>query len=118
MLLLIYLRQPIERGFFCYDISIQYSYHESSIITLVNNLVSYGAPLILILVTNTLTTLTLQLAPPQKKVALSVSKIISISHNHTFLICRIRFQERYSRLFREITLFLFGVFTVQVKQRV
>ena len=50
MRLLIKFRQPIERGFFCYDLSIYHPYHDSTVTALVNNLVSYGAPMLIILV--------------------------------------------------------------------
>ena len=50
LLFLLYLREPIERGFFCHDLSIHYPYHDSSIITSVNNVICYGVPLIMIFV--------------------------------------------------------------------
>ena len=50
MRLLIKFRQPTERGFFCYDLSIYHPYHGSTVTALVNNLVSYGAPMLIILV--------------------------------------------------------------------
>ena len=50
LLFLLYLREPIERGFFCHDLSIHYPYHETSITTTVNNVICYGVPLIMIFV--------------------------------------------------------------------
>ena len=78
--------EPKKRGFFCNDTSLRYPYHDSSITTLVNNLICYGAPILIIIVKN---------------------------------LCDVQIKSRHSRAacqvcIREIFLFLFAVFTVQV----
>ena len=78
--------EPKERGFFCNDTSLRYPYHDSSITTLVNNIICYGAPILIIIVKN---------------------------------LCDVQIKSRQSRgacqsCIREISLFLFAVFTVQV----
>ena len=78
--------EPKKRGFFCNDTSLRYPYHESSITTLVNNLICYGAPILIIIVKNLCD--------------------VQIKSRHSRAVCRI--------CIREIFLFLFAVFTVQV----
>jgi len=86
ILLLRYLGSPKKRGFYCNDETIRYPYHSSTISTLVNVIVSYGAPLILILIHNFILS---QQIPNTIRQSLVIS-------------------------YREITVFLFGVFTVQM----
>ena len=88
ILLLKYLTHPKERGFYCNDTSIRYPYHSSTVTTTVNNCVSYGIPLLIIIVKNI-----------AQKPTLNTSK-------RTALIRDL--------IIRDISLFLFGVFTVQV----
>ena len=88
ILLLKYLTHPKERGFYCNDTSIRYPYHSSTVTTTVNNCVSYGIPLFIIIVKNI-----------AQKPTLNTSK-------RTALIRDL--------IIRDISLFLFGVFTVQV----
>ena len=96
MQLLINLRQPIERGFFCYDLSIYHPYHGSTVTALVNNLVSYGAPLLIILVSYWCNVAGPSTPRPLERKAEYV-------------------QEKRTFPWREITFFLFGVFTIQVE---
>jgi len=86
ILLLKYLAQPNTHGFFCSDESIGYPYHSSTIPTAVNVSVSYGIPLVLILMLN------FSQAYLTKS---SLSPVIRRTHG-------------------DITLFVFGVFTVQL----
>lgn len=50
VLLLKYLANPTQLGFFCNDESIRHPYHGSTISTAVNMTISYGFPLVLILI--------------------------------------------------------------------
>lgn len=82
--------EPKERGFFCNDTSLRYPYHDSSITTLVNNIICYGAPILIIIVKN---------------------------------LCDVQIKSRQPRgacqnCIREISLFLFAVFTVQMLNNV
>ena len=86
ILLLKYLATPPTQGFYCGDLTIGYPYHGSTIPTSINVSVSYGIPFIIILVFN-------------------ISKTF-INGGSVFAGVK--------QVWEDITLFLFGVFTVQV----
>ena len=86
ILLLKYLATPPTQGFYCGDLTIGYPYHGSTIPTSINVSVSYGIPFIIILFFN-------------------ISKTF-INGGSVFAAVK--------QVWEDITLFLFGVFTVQV----
>lgn len=86
VLVIKYSVYPLQRGFYCSDTSLYYPYFSSSIPTSVNVTLSYGAPLVLII----------------------ARQIIKIKEGQSS--SRIALRQAY----RDITLFLFGVFTVQM----
>lgn len=88
LLLLKYLMQPNFLGFFCSDESLRYPYSPSTIPTVVNVSVSYGIPLLLIIFINVSTLW----------ISSSGSSIRSVM----------------KKIYNNATIFLFGVFSVQL----
>jgi len=86
ILLLKYLANPSTHGYYCSDLSIGYPYHGSTIPTSVNVSVSYGVPIILIILFNI------------SKTFITGDSISAVG----------------KQVWEDITLFLFGVFTVQM----
>jgi len=88
LLLIKYLISPKKRGFFCHDESIRYPYFSSTITTPTNVLISYGVPVLIIIVNS------------------FVQKTAHVHNSSTRTVMEI--------IYRDVTLFFFGVFTVQL----